>query len=138
MFSILLSAALLLGGCTTEHFVADAQHPEIVITPAGGVTFRGEFVEVDELPGLLRSASYQRSDTIYIRAPESMADFRLKRRVMATLSRNGFTRPVLVGEEHASAIAGRTSEERRRDERQAKQQQQNEQRQRKKREIRYK
>lgn len=138
---IALVAVLFWCGCTTEHYAADAQHPEIAITPAGGVTFRGEFVDVEDLPGLLRRASYQRMDTIYIRAPEDRSHERLKMQVMRVLSRNGFTRPMLVGEVHSSAQAGRTGDERRRDERMARQQQQRQfgQRQQpRKREVRYK
>ena len=134
-----LVAVLFWGGCTTEHYVSDSKHPEVAITAAGGVTFRGRFVDPEDLPGLLRKASYSRTDTIYISAPDDMADWRLKRKVMAILSRNGFTRPVLVGEEHSSSVVGRTGEERRRDARQARwaEQQQRQHRQQKL-EVRYK
>lgn len=136
---ILLAAALVWGGCETEHYVSDSKHPEVVITAAGGVTFRGRFVDPEDLPGLLRRASFRKEDTIYIRAPETMTDWRLKRKVMGILSRNGFTRPVLVGEEHASSVVGRTGDERRRDERRARQQQLRQQDfQPGKREVRYK
>lgn len=114
-----LVAVLMMCGCTTEYYVSDAQHPDVAITAAGGVTFRGKFVDPEDLPGLLRRESYSRTDTIYISAPDDMSDWRLKRKVMAILSRNGFTRPVLVGEVHSFSEVGRTGEERRRDERAA-------------------
>lgn len=123
-----LVVVLFWCGCATENnIVADAQHPEIAITPAGGVTFRGRFVDPEDLPGLLRGASYQRTDTIYIRAPDDGSNARLRRKVMSVLSRNGFTRPIMVGEVHSSAVVGRTGDERRRDERMARQQQQQQQ-----------
>ena len=135
---LLLAAALAFAGCETESYVSDARHPEIEITAAGGVTFRGEFVEPDDLPGLLRKTSHVRTDTIYISAPDDMADWRLKRKVMGILTRNGFTRPVLVGKERSSAQTGRTGDERRRDERLAREAKQNQRQSPRKREVRYK
>ncbi len=108
-------AAMAWAGCETERYVSDAQHPEVCITAAGGVTFRGRFVEPEDLPGLLRDASFRKTDTIYISAPDDMSDWRLKRRVMGILSRGGFTRPVLVGEQKSYSEAGRTADERRRE-----------------------
>ena len=116
---LILATVCFLCGCETEHYVSDSKHPDVAITAAGGVMFRGEFVDPEDLPGLLRRSAYQRTDTIYISAPDDMADWRLKRKVMAILSRNGFTRPVLVGEVHSFSEVGRTGEERRRDERAA-------------------
>ena len=107
--------ALLFCGCTTEYYISDARHPEVVITPSGGVTFRGRFVEPEDLPGLLRSASFSRKDPIYIGAPDDMADWRLKRRVMAILTRGGYTRPILVGAERSISEVGRTAQQRRED-----------------------
>ena len=42
--------ALLLAGCATEHHITDARHPEVAITPDGGVTYRGKFVDPEDLP----------------------------------------------------------------------------------------
>jgi len=113
----ILLAALVLGvcGCQTEHYMVDAKHPEIALTPDGGVTYRGRFVDPEDLPDLLRASGLDKEDTINILCPEGMNDWRFQRKVMAILSRNGFTRPVLVGERRASATLGRTAEERRRD-----------------------
>ena len=117
----ILVAVLFLYGCETEHFVSDAKHPEVAITAAGGVTFRGEFVEPEDLPGLLRKACYSRTDTIYISTPDETSHLLLKRKVMAILSRNGYTRPVLVGVERSYSEVGRTADQRRQDERVARQ-----------------
>lgn len=84
-------AALLAGGCATEHYVTDARHPEIAITEDGGVTYRGRYVDPEDLPGLLRASGLEKRDTINIYCPETAADWRLQRKVMAILARNGFT-----------------------------------------------
>ena len=63
-------AALFLCGCATERYVTDAKHPDIAITADGGVTFRGRFVEPEDLPGLLRDTGFTRSDTINIHYPD--------------------------------------------------------------------
>jgi hypothetical protein len=112
---ILLLGALLFSGCASEYYISDAKHPEVVITAAGGVTFRGRFVEPEDLPGLLRGASFSRKDPIYIGAPDDMADWRLKRKVMAILTRGGYTRPILVGAERSFSEVGRTAQQRRED-----------------------
>lgn len=111
----ILLGVLLFSGCTSEYYISDAKHPEVVITASGGVTFRGQFVEPEDLPGLLRSASFSRKDPIYIGAPDDMADWRLKRKVMGILTRGGYTRPILVGAEHSFSEVGRTAQQRRED-----------------------
>lgn len=105
----------LVCGCTTERYVTDARHPEIEIKEDGGVTYRGKYVDVEDLPGLLKDSGLRREDTINIRCSEKVTDWRLQRKVMATLSRNGFTRPVLVGDRKAYSEVTRTAEEKRRD-----------------------
>lgn len=110
-------ACLLFAGCETEHYLTDAKHPEIALTSDGGVTYRGKYVDPEDLPGLLRDSGLDKYDTINIYCPDGVNDWRLQRKVMSILSRNGFTRPVLVSDRRASATVGRTAEERRRDER---------------------
>ena len=114
IFAFALVAALFCG-CTTEHYMTDARHPEIALTMDGGVTYRGKFVDPEDLPGLLKDSGLGKHDTINIHCPEGMNDWRLQRKVMAILSRNGFTRPVLVGDRKAYSEAGRTADERRRE-----------------------
>lgn len=136
---ILLLGALLFSGCASEYYISDAKHPEVVITAAGGVTFRGRFVEPEDLPGLLRGASFSRKDPIYIGAPDDMADWRLKRKVMAILTRGGYTRPMLVGAERSFSEVGRTAQQRREDAARERQRRLEEQRDRSgRRKVRYK
>ena len=115
---LFMLAALLLCGCATEHYLTDRNHPEIALTADGGVTYRGKYVDPESLPRLLRDSGLDGDDTINIYCPDGVNDWRLQRKVMAILSRNGFTRPVVVGDRRASATLGRTAEERRRDARQ--------------------
>ena len=103
----LACATLLLGGCATEHYVTDAKHPEIAIKPDGTVTYRGRYVEPEDLPGLLRDAGFTRKDTINIHYPDGQTDFRTPSRVMTILLHNGFPRTVLVGDRKSYSHAGR-------------------------------
>ena len=107
--------AALLCGCATEHYVTDARHPEISITEAGGVTYRGEFVDIEDLPGLLKDSGFRKRDTINIHVSDDLRDMRAPRRVMAFLSRNGFTRPILISERRSYTQLGKTADERRLD-----------------------
>lgn len=110
----LAAFAALLCGCATERYVTDARHPEIAITEAGGVTYRGEFVDIEDLPGLLRDSGLGRRDTINIHVPDNLRDMRLPRRVMGVLSRNGFTRPMLVSDRKSYTNVGTAPDPRRR------------------------
>ena len=111
---LLLAAAVLFCGCATEHYVTDARHPEVAITPDGSVTYRGKFVDPEDLPGLLKESGLTKHDTINIRCPEDLSDMRLPRRVMGILSRNGFTRPILVGERRSYSETKPPAQRRRR------------------------
>ena len=108
-------AALLLfaAGCATEHFETGARNPEVAITADGGVTYRGKFVDPDDLPGLLKDSGLTKQDTIFIHIPEDLRDMRAPRRVMAILSRNGFTRPILLSDRKSYTELGKTADERR-------------------------
>ena len=108
-------AALLLcaAGCATEHYETGARNPEVAITPDGGVTYRGKFVDPEDLPGLLKDSGLTKQDTINIHAPEDLKDMRAPRRVMAILSRNGFTRPILISDRKSYTELGKTADERR-------------------------
>ena len=105
----------LLGGCATEHYVTDAKHPEVAITEDGAVTYRGRFVDPEDLPSLLRRSGLTKEDTINIHCPNNLRDYRAPRRVMGILLNNGFPRHVLVGDRQSFSEAGRTAEERRRE-----------------------
>ena len=98
---------LFVGGCATEHHITDARHPDIAIGVDGGVTYRGQFVDPEDLPGLLRDSGFTRTDTINIHYPDGQTDFRMPRRVMTILLRDGFPRTVLVGDRKSYSHAGR-------------------------------
>ena len=99
--------ALCAGGCATEHHITDAKHPDIAITADGGVTYRGRYIDPEDLPGLLRDSGFTRTDTINIHYPDGQADFRTPSRVMTILLHNGFPRTVLVGDRKSYSHAGR-------------------------------
>ena len=108
-------AALLLcaAGCVTEHYETGARNPEVAITPDGGVTYRGKFVDPEDLPGILKDSGLTKQDTINIHIPDDLRDMRAPRRVMAILSRNGFTRPILISDRKSYTELGKTADERR-------------------------
>ena len=110
-------AALLLcaAGCATEHYEMGARNPEVAIAADGGVTYRGKFVDPEDLPGLLKDSGLTKQDTIFIHIPEDLRDMRAPRRVMAIISRNGFTRPILVSDRKSYTELGKTADERRLD-----------------------
>ncbi len=111
---IALAAMLLCAaGCATEHYEMGARNPEVAITPDGGVTYRGKFVDPEDLPGLLKDSGLTKQDTINIHIPEDLWDMRAPRRVMAILSRNGFTRPILLSDRKSYTELGKTADERR-------------------------
>lgn len=100
-------------GCATEHHVTDARHPDVALTADGSVTYRGKFVDPKDLPGLLKDSGFTKQDTINIHVPEDLRNMREPRRVMAILSRNGFTRPILVSDRKSYTELGKTADERR-------------------------
>ena len=108
-------AALLLcaAGCATEHYETGARNPEVAIAADGGVTYRGKFVDPEDLPGLLKDSGFTKQDTINIHVSEDLKDMRAPRRVMAILSRNGFTRPILISDRKSYTELGKTADERR-------------------------
>ena len=118
-------AALLLcaAGCATEHYETGARNPEVAITADGGVTYRGKFVDPEDLPGLLKDSGFTKQDTINIHVSEDLRDMRAPRRVMAILSRNGFTRPILISDRKSYTELGKTADERRLERRRQQQEQ---------------
>jgi len=121
---IALAALLLCAvGCATEHYETGARNPEVAITADGGVTYRGKFVDPEDLPGLLKDSGLTKQDTINIHVPEDLRDMRAPRRVMAILSRNGFTRPILVSDRKSYTELGKTADERRLERRRQQQEQ---------------
>ena len=95
----------------------------MAITSDGGVTYRGKFVDPEDLPGLLKDSGFTKQDTINIHVSEDLRDMRAPRRVMAILSRNGFTRPILVSDRKSYTELGKTADERRLERRRQQQEQ---------------
>ena len=110
-------------GCATEHYETGARNPEVAMTADGSVTYRGKFVDPEDLPGLLKDSGLTKQDTINIHVPDDLKDVRAPRRVMAILSRNGFTRPILVSDRKSYTELGKTADERRMERRRQQQEQ---------------
>ena len=96
-----LLVLLMAAGCAHERVITDVAHPEIEITASNGVKWRGEFVDADDVPGLVRDAGFTRRDTINIRVPSDIKDYRMAYYVMRRLVENGFSRPILVKEKRS-------------------------------------
>ena len=120
---VLAALLLCVAGCTTEHYEMGARNPEVAIAADGGVTYRGKFVDPEDLPGLLKDSGLTKQDTIFIHIPEDLKDMRAPRRVMAILSRNGFTRPILLSDRKSYTELGKTADERRLERRRQQQEQ---------------
>jgi len=101
-----LFSTVLAAGCTHERFVTDSKHPEIVISAAGSVSWRGEPCTPDDLPELLEDSQYPKESTVNIRIEDGLADLRVPRYVMGLLARNGYRRTILQRERKAYSEAG--------------------------------
>ena len=106
LFSFAVAAALLACGCATRRYMADAKHPEVVVTPRGQLEFCGERIDADDLPAALSDAGYAKNDTINIRVPADIRDYRFPYYVMGVLAKSGYRRPVLVKESRAYTVTG--------------------------------
>ena len=93
-----LAAALaaMACGCSSERVVFDAAHPEIAVTEAQTVLYRGRPVAPGEVPGLLRASGLSRRDTVYIGIPAGLRDYRTAHGLMRLIAAEGFTRQMLV------------------------------------------
>lgn len=103
----LLPSALLVAmfalGCVHEEVTLGARHPAVAISVNGDVSFRGERIPLDQLPRALRRAGVETTDEIAIHVPDDLSDPNILRRVMGTLARAGYTRPICVTDRHAAA-----------------------------------
>ena len=106
MRSAVAGAALLCcAGCTTHRALElDARHPAIAVTPTG-VTFGDELVKVAEVPEILEDYEVPHDRVIHIHLDPAVRDLGPARRLMVTLARSGYTRPVLVTTRHAESQA---------------------------------
>jgi len=102
----LILAAMFAAGCTTRHYMADSRNPEVVVTSAGRLEFCGKPMDPDDLPDALKDVGYTKEDTINIRVPADISDYRLPYYVMGVLAKNGFRRPVFVKERRAYTVTG--------------------------------
>ena len=90
-------------GCVSHHTLElDADDPPLRITNQG-VLFEGQHVEIGEVSGILEDYEVPKDRTIYILLDPEVKDLRPSRLLMATLSRAGYTRPVLVTKRHAES-----------------------------------
>ena len=106
-FSLL--AVLAIAGCTHEQFVTGARHPEVAVDAFGTVTYRGNRIDPEDLPAYLRESGLGARDTIHIRIPAGLDDYRYPYHVMGILVKNGFTRPVFVEDRRAYSEVRRPS-----------------------------
>ena len=100
-----LVCAAALCGCTTRHYIADAKHPDVVVTEQGQLEFCGERIDPDDLPAALKDVGYSKEDTINIRVPAD-SDYRLPYYVMGVLAKSGYRRPVMVKERRTYTVTG--------------------------------
>ena len=91
----LLSAVLVLSGCSHTSYVSDSRHPEVEFSEDGGLLWRGRFIELEELPELLEDSGVRRDSQIDIRVSERMRSLKAPRRLLFILRRAGYTRGVL-------------------------------------------
>lgn len=99
--AVLLVSALMAGGCASEKFVSDSKNPEVAFSSDGGLMWRGEFIEPDELPYLLKKTKVNPKSQIDIRIPQDFSNPKAARSLLFLLRRAGYTRAVLVTEKKA-------------------------------------
>lgn len=90
-------------GCTTHRTLElDAKHPAVSVT-ALGVKFGDELVKPEEVAEILADYDVPHDRVIHIFLDPEVKDLRPARYLMASLSRAGYTRPVLVTHQHAES-----------------------------------
>ena len=99
MLSIAAFAAI--AGCSHTAYVASSKNPEVEFTEDGGLTWRGRFIELNELPDILDDAGVSRKSQIDIRVSERMRSLKAPRALLFILRKAGYTRGVLVTKKQA-------------------------------------
>ena len=90
-------------GCATHRTLElDAQHPAVSVTTLG-VKFGDEFVKPEEVAEILADYDVPHDRVIHILLEPAVRDLKPARYLMATLSRAGYTRPVLFTKRHAES-----------------------------------
>ena len=97
-----LVAGVTLGCATHRTLELDAQHPAVSVTTLG-VKFGDELVKPEEVAEILADYDVPHDRVIHILLDPEVKDLRPARYLMATLSRAGYTRPVLVTKRHAES-----------------------------------
>ena len=90
-----------VAGCSHTSYVASSKNPEVEFAEDGGLTWRGRFIELDELPEILEDAGVSRKTQIDIRVSERMRSLKAPRALLFILRRAGYTRGVLVTKKQA-------------------------------------
>ena len=96
-----MAALAAVAGCSHTSYVASSKNPEVEFTEDGGLTWRGRFIELDELPEILEDAGVSRKSQIDIRVSERMHSLKAPRALLFILRKAGYTRGVLVTKKQA-------------------------------------
>ena len=100
---LLLFFGCVAMGCATHRTLElDAQHPAVSVTTLG-VKFGENLVKPAEVAEILADYDVPHDRVIHIFLDPEVKDLRPARYLMASLSRAGYTRPVLVTKRHAES-----------------------------------
>jgi hypothetical protein len=64
-------------------------------------------VDPEDLPSLLESSDYPKQSTVNIQVAAELTYYRVPYKVMSILARNGYRRPILIGEKQSFSTVGR-------------------------------
>lgn len=96
----ILYMCVLNCGCTTRKIALDAENPAVSVSSLG-VTFGDELVKPEEVPGILADYDVPKSRVVHILVDQQeMANLGEAKKLMWYLARAGYTRSVLVTEQH--------------------------------------
>ncbi len=99
-----LLASLLACGCASQRTLRfDAENPAVRVSTVG-IYFGDERVEPKEVVEILEDYDVSHERVIHILLDPDVTDLRPARFLMSSLSRAGYTRPVLVTKRHASSM----------------------------------
>lgn len=98
---VFVSMMTLLTGCTHTTYVSSSKNPEVEFAEDGGLMWRGRFIRLEELPGLLEDSGVGKKSQIDIRVPGQMRSMKAPRALLFILRRAGYTRGVLVTKKRA-------------------------------------
>jgi biopolymer transport protein ExbD len=103
---VVLACVIVFSGCASQQYYTDADNPEIAISLSASVTYRGKVVDPEDLPSLLESSDYPKQSTVNIQVAAELTDYRVPYKVMSILARNGYRRPILIGEKQSFSTVG--------------------------------